>query len=51
MRRPKMRLIWFGRPMSRLSRIICSKKIHPLTGESSIWVRENSACRTDSSYR
>jgi hypothetical protein len=29
----------------------CSKKIRPATGESSTWVRENSACSTDGSYR
>ena len=28
--------------MSRLSRIVCSKKIRPETGLSSIWVKENS---------
>jgi hypothetical protein len=37
--------------MSRLSRITCSKKIRPETGRSSIWVSENSACRTEISYR
>jgi hypothetical protein len=31
-RRSKTRLIWSGRPMSRLSRMTCSKKIRPLTG-------------------
>ena len=29
----------------------CSKKTRPLTGVSSIWVRENSACKTEMSYR
>ena len=27
----------------------CSKKIRPATGASSTWVRENSACKMDSS--
>ena len=49
MRRSKIRLIWSGRPMSRLSCSTCSKKIRPETGRSSIWVSENSACRIDSS--
>src|SRR5690348_16494607 len=31
-----------GRPMSRLSRMVCSKKIRPETGLSSTWVSENS---------
>jgi len=30
-----------------LSRIICSRKIRPVTGLSSIWVRLNSACTTE----
>ena len=38
-----------GRPRSRLSRMTCSKKIRPDTGLSSIWVRENSACRMEMS--
>ena len=29
----------------------CSKKIRPDTGLSSIWVKENSACKTEMSYR
>ena len=29
----------------------CSKKIRPVTGLSSTWVRENSACSTETSYR
>ena len=29
----------------------CSKKIRPVTGASSTWVRENSACTTETSYR
>jgi len=29
----------------------CSKKSRPVTGLSSIWVSENSACRMDRSYR
>jgi hypothetical protein len=29
----------------------CSKKILPVIGLSSIWVRENSACSTEISYR
>ena len=29
----------------------CSKKIRPVTGLSSTWVRENSACSTEASYR
>ncbi len=29
----------------------CSKKIRPDTGLSSIWVSENSACKTEMSYR
>jgi len=48
-RRSKTRLTWSGRPMSRLSRMTCSKKTRPDTGRSSIWVRENSAGRIDSS--
>ena len=49
--RSKTRETWSGRPMPRLSRITCSKNILPVTGWSSIWVKENSACRTDISYR
>ena len=49
--RPKSSETRSGRPRSRLSRISWSKKIRPVTGASSIWVRENSACSTDSSYR
>lgn len=48
-RRSKTRLTWSGRPRSRLSRITCSKKIRPETGRSSIWVKENSACRIEMS--
>src|SRR5258705_12494675 len=51
MRRPKIRPTWSGRPMSRLSRMACSKKIRPATGVSRTWVRENSACTTEISYR
>ena len=51
MRRAKMSPTWSGRPMSRLSRMTCSKKIRPVTGASSTWVRENSACSTETSYR
>ena len=29
----------------------CSKKIRPVTGLSSTWVRENSACSTETSYQ
>src|ERR1035437_3090018 len=50
-RRLKIKVTWSGRPMSRLSWITCSKKIRPDRGRSSIWVRENSACRTEMSYR
>src|SRR6478609_2286938 len=42
-RRPKTRVTRSGRPMSRFSRMTCSKKTRPDTGLSSIWVRENSA--------
>ncbi len=47
--RAKTSATWSGRPMSRLSRMTCSKKIRPATGPSSTWVKENSACKTDSS--
>ncbi len=47
--RLKISETWLGRPMSRLSRMTCSKKIRPETGRSSIWVRENSACRIERS--
>ena len=50
-RRAKISPTWSGRPMSRLSRISCSKKIRPVTGASSTWVRENSACSMETSYR
>jgi hypothetical protein len=50
-RRPKISPALSGRPMSRLSRMTCSKKIRPVTGLSSTWVRENSACSTEASYR
>src|SRR6478609_5952805 len=33
--------------MSRLSPMTCSKKTRPVTGASSIWVNENSACRIE----
>ena len=33
----------------RLSRMTCSKNTRPDTGLSSIWVRENSACRIEMS--
>ncbi len=49
MRRPKIKLTLSGRPMSRLSRIICSRKIRPVTGRSSIWVKLNSACTMEMS--
>jgi len=48
-RRPKIWLTLSGRPMSRLSRISCSRKIRPVTGRSSIWVRLNSAWTTETS--
>jgi hypothetical protein len=47
--RSKMRLTRSGRPMSRLSRMTCSKKTRPDRGRSRTWVRENSACRIDRS--
>ena len=37
-----------GRPRSRFSRITSSKKMRPVTGWSSTWVSENSACRMES---
>src|SRR5512135_2109032 len=40
-----------GSARSRLSRITWSKKIRPDRGRSSIWVRENSACKIEVSYR
>src|SRR5262245_56301413 len=43
--RSKIRLTWLGRPISRFSRITSSKKMRPVTGLSSTWVSENSACR------
>jgi len=46
--RSNIRLTWLGRPMSRLSRITCSKKTRPVSGWSRTWVRENSACRMES---
>ena len=48
-RRSKMSWTWSGRPMSRFSRMTSSKKTRPVTGRSSTWVRENSACRIESS--
>ena len=49
--RPKTMLTLSGRPMSRLSRISCSKKIRPVTGRSRAMVVENSICLTDSCQR
>src|SRR2546429_5161331 len=40
MARPKTMLTLSGRPMSRLSRISCSKKIRPLTGRARAMVGE-----------
>ena len=40
--RPKTMFTLSGRPMSRLSRISCSKKIRPVTGRSRAMVVENS---------
>ena len=37
--RSKTRATWSGRPMSRLSRMTCSKNIRPETGLSSSWVK------------
>ena len=48
-RRPKIRLTWSGHPALRLSRMTCSKNTCPDTGRSSIWVRENSACKMEMS--
>ena len=46
-RRSKINCTWLGRPMSRFSRITSSKKTRPVTGRSSTWVSENSACRIE----
>ena len=47
--RSKMSPTLSGRPRSRLSRITSSKNTRPVTGRSSTWVRENSACRIEMS--
>src|ERR1700730_1041117 len=47
MRRSKISWTSSGRPISRLSRITCSKNSRPCTGRSSTWVRENSALRIE----
>lgn len=47
--RAKIKPTWSGRPMSRLSRMTCPEKIRPSAGLPSTWVRENSACKMDSS--
>jgi hypothetical protein len=49
--RPKTMLTLSGRPMSRLSRMSCSKKIRPDSGRSRVMVVENSICLTDSCQR
>ena len=48
-RRAKTSATWSGRPLSRLSRMTCSKKIRPAAGASRTWVRENPAGKMDSS--
>jgi len=40
---------WSGRPRSRFSRMMSSKNTRPVSGRSSTWVRENSACRIEMS--
>jgi hypothetical protein len=37
--------------MSRLSRMVCSKKIRPETGLSSIWVKENSPLQDQGRFK
>jgi hypothetical protein len=40
---------WLDRLRSRFSRMTSSKNTRPVSGRSSTWVRENSACRIEMS--